>query len=200
MYIIGITGGTGSGKTVALRALEDIVTFTLDCDAIYHGLLRENDMMKAEIEENFHGVLVNNEINRTKLGEIVFQDESALLKLNAITHKYVAREIKRRLAFWEKQDRIVVALDAIALIESGVFLLCDILIGIIAPVETRVTRIMQRDRITREQALQRINAQKPDLFYIDNCDYVLENTYETTEEFEKKCKDWFTEALAQKKI
>ena len=195
MYIIGITGGTGSGKTIALHALEKQGTIALDCDEIYHELLDKNNDMKAEIEAHFNGILINGAIDRKQLSELVFNDKSALEKLNKITHKHVVDEVKRRLADWEKQGGTVAVIDAIALFESGVNELCNITVGIVAPVETRIKRIMKRDNITREQAERRINAQKSDSFYIDNCDKVLENNYNTTEEFREKCVKMAEKAL-----
>jgi len=192
MNIIGITGGTGSGKTIFLRTLEKQGALALDCDEIYHELLIENDDMKKEIEDHFNGVLIDGVINRKQLGEFVFNDKSALQKLNNITHKYVVDEVKCRLADWEKQGGTIAAIDAIALFESGADKLCNITVGVIAPIKTRIARIIKRDGITREQASIRINAQKPDCFFIENCDEVLENTYNTLEEFEAKCKTWLT--------
>ena len=191
MNIIGITGGSGSGKTIMLRTLEKQGALALDCDEIYHELLANNEAMKAEIEANFNGVLINKTIDRKQLGERVFNDKSALHKLNEITHKYVVDEVKRRLADWEKQGGVNAAIDAIALFESGANKLCNITIGVIAPVETRITRIIKRDGITRDQAEKRINAQKPDNFFIENCDEILENTCNTPEDFEESCKAWF---------
>jgi dephospho-CoA kinase len=138
MYIIGITGGTGSGKTVALQILEQLGALRLDCDEIYHEQLKENEAMKAEISARFSGVLENGVINRTRLGEMVFNDKSALQELNIITHKCVIDEIKHRLTKWKKQGGTIAAIDAIALIESGANQLCDTTIGIIAPMETRI--------------------------------------------------------------
>ena len=97
MIIIGITGGTGSGKTTALNALGKMGAHICDCDAIYHQLLRENTQLLAEIEEAFPGSVENGQLNRKKLGSYVFENDAALLQLNAITHKYVLAEVKRQL-------------------------------------------------------------------------------------------------------
>ena len=191
MFKIGITGGTGSGKTSALRALERLGALPLDCDAIYHELLSDNEELKSDLESRFTGVLCDGRIDRKLLGSIVFSDESALHDLNEITHKYIGRELERRLTDWERNGGNIAAIDAIALIESGRGSVCDIVIGIVAPAEKRLTRIMGRDRITREQAQLRINAQKPDSFFRENCDVILENLYDTAVEFEQKCIEFF---------
>ena len=195
MFIIGITGGSGTGKTVVLRAFEALGVVTLDCDAIYHSLLSGNDELKSELSSRFTGVLQNGVIDRKRLGGIVFNDPSALLELNAITHKYIGAEIERRITEVATQGAGVAVIEAIALIESGLSEKCDVVVGITAPLNARISRIIDRDKITHEQAEARINAQKPDSFYIENCDYMLENNYQNPDEFEEKCKDFIAELL-----
>jgi dephospho-CoA kinase len=89
----------------------------------------------------------------------------------------------------------IAAIDAIALIESGASKKCDVVVGIIAPREIRLLRIINRDKITREQAEMRINAQQPDSFFKENCDYILENNYKTPTELNAKTKEFFTGLL-----
>jgi len=195
LFIIGITGGTGAGKTSALRALKALGALVLDCDAIYHELLVDNTDLKNDIETRFNGVLTDGMIDRKKLGEIVFSDPTALLELNSITHKYISDEIAQRLENWSAQGGTLAAVDAIALIESGRAKKCNVVVGVTAPTETRIARIMKRDAITREQAEKRIAAQKSDSYYIENCDYMLEGKYSTSKEFEENCKEFFKKLL-----
>ena len=195
MFTIGITGGTGAGKTSALRAIETLGALALDCDAVYHELLEGNADLKDDLEARFKGVLRDGAIDRKRLGEIVFSDPSALIDLNAVTHKYVGNELARRIAEWESQGGKIVAIDAIALIESGRAKKCDVVVGVTASAETRISRIMARDGITRDQAEMRINAQKPDSFFKEHCDYLLEGNYAKLEEFEEKCAAFFREII-----
>jgi len=195
MYTIGITGGTGSGKTSALKALQKLGALALDCDAIYHELLRTNKQLIKELAARFEGVVNNETVDRKRLGEIVFNDKTALQDLNSITHRYVGAQLEREMADWTINGGKIIAIDAISLIESGRASKCDAVIGVTAPKETRTRRIMKRDNITKEQAEMRINAQKPDSFYQENCDFILEGNSNTPEEFEKKCIMFFEELI-----
>jgi len=192
-FIIGITGGTGAGKSSAVKALQVLSAKTLDCDVIYHELLADSAAMSAEIEANFDNVQTAGKIDRQKLGNIVWRDPVALKKLNSITHKYMSIELDRQIMTLKSSGVETIVIDAIALIESGQNKRCDVVVGIVAPLEKRLSRIMTRDNITREQALLRINAQQPESFYRNNCDYILENPYDTQETFIEKCEGFFKE-------
>ena len=184
--ILGITGGTGCGKTTLLNVLRDLGGLVLDCDAIYHELLQTDRDLLAAIEARFPGTVENGVLQRKKLGNVVFSDEKALLDLNRITHGAVKAEVLRRLA--EKPS--LAAIDAIGLIEGGLAELCDLTVAVTAPREDRVRRLMARDSISAEYAEKRIDAQKDPSWYRENCDYVLENTG-TEQEFVSKCLVFF---------
>lgn len=184
--IIGITGGTGCGKTTLLNILRDQGGLVLDCDAIYHELLQRDDHLLAAIEERFPGVVENGVLQRKKLGNLVFSDEQALLDLNRITHGAVKAEVLRRLA----EKPALAAIDAIGLIEGGLAELCDMTVAVTAPREQRIQRLMLRDNISAEYAEKRIDAQKDPAWFRENCDYVLENDG-TEEEFCLKCLAFF---------
>ena len=195
MFIIGITGPTGAGKSSALQALQALGALTLDCDEIYHEMLLSNTEMTAEIEARFKGALIKGEIDRHMLGKLVSDDPAALQEHNKITHSYIRAEVDRRIALFEAQGGIVAAIDAIALIESGQSERCDTVVGVIAPAQARLSKIMERDRLTSEQARSRIRAQQPDSYYKENCDHILENTFETQEEFKQECTEFFKKLI-----
>ena len=187
--IIGITGGTGCGKTTLLSAIEARGGLVLDCDTIYHELLKSNDALLRSIETRFPGTVEQGILQRKKLGAIVFADPQALQDLNAITHSAIKAEVLRRL---EAKPKLA-AIDAIALFESGLADLCDVTVAVTAPVEDRVRRLMARDSISEEYARSRIAAQPSEDWFRQRCDRVLENK-NTREHFQKKClaflQDW----------
>ena len=95
--IIGITGGSGCGKTTLLNVIRQAGGLVLDCDAIYHHLLQHNTAMLRAIDARFPGTVKEGMLDRKALGAIVFSDESALQDLNRITHSAVKQEVLRRL-------------------------------------------------------------------------------------------------------
>ena len=188
--ILGITGGTGCGKTTLLKEIEKRGGLVLDCDAVYHELLtRDMDLLNA-IELRFPGVVVDKKLERKKLGAIVFADDAALKDLNAITHGAIKAEIVRRLS----ENPALAAIDAIALFEGGLAQLCDATVAITAPREDRIERLMKRDGISREYAENRINAQKSESWFREMCTYTLYNNG-TQEEFRVKCSEFLDSVL-----
>ena len=180
--ILGITGGTGCGKTTLLNCIAERGGLILDCDAIYHDLLRTDPELLRAIEARFPGTVENGVLQRKKLGNLVFSDEKALEDLNAITHGAVKAEVQRRLS---EKPRLA-AIDAIALFEGGLATLCDITVAVTAPEEARIQRLMVRDGIGRDYAKRRIAAQKSAEWFRERCDYCLENNG-TQADFQKTC-------------
>lgn len=180
--ILGITGGTGCGKTTLLNCIAEQGGLILDCDAIYHELLRNDPALLSAIEARFPGSVENGVLQRKKLGNLVFSDEKALEDLNAITHGAVKAEVLRRLS---EKPRLA-AIDAIALFEGGLATLCDITVAVTAPEEARIQRLMVRDGIGRDYAKRRITAQKSAEWFRERCDYCLENNG-TQADFQKTC-------------
>ena len=180
--IIGITGGSGCGKTTLLQTIETRGGLILDCDAIYHRLLATDAAMLSAIEARFPGTVEDGVLQRKKLGAIVFADEQALLELNRITHGAVKKEVLCQLP----TQPMLAAIDAIGLFEGELAALCDVTVAVTAPMEDRVQRLMARDGITEEYARSRIKSQHDDRWFRKKCDYVLENVG-TKQDFQAKC-------------
>lgn len=186
--VLGITGGTGGGKTSALQAIQDLGGTVVDCDAVYHQMLAENMEMCNAINAAFPGVFsADGTLNRQKLGQEVFAKKDRLDKLNQIVYSYLLPEIQRLV---EAEDGVC-AIDGINLLECGLDSLCDRTVAITAPVELRVRRIMERDHITEQYARLRINAQKSDEYYRTKCDCELNNAADTPELFREEARLYF---------
>lgn len=194
LQIIGITGGTGSGKTTALQVLADMGALILDCDGIYHQLLQTDTDMLSQIESAFPGVVSGGVLDRKALGAVVFSDEQALLRLNAITHRCVDREVQRRLEDFALAGGRFAAIDAIELFAGNQARRCQKTLAVLAKPEIRAERIMQRDGISREYAMLRIQAQRPDSYFEERCDYILRNDAGPAE-FAEECRKLFKEIL-----
>ena len=115
-----------------------------------------------------------------------------MARLNDIVYAHLVPEAARRA---EGHD--IVGFDAINVIESGMSLMCCRTVGVIAPAELRVKRIMARDGIDENYARMRIAAQKADTFYYENCTDVLENTEESPQAFEEKALEFFARLIKE---
>ncbi|MDO5401249.1 MAG: dephospho-CoA kinase [Eubacteriales bacterium] len=180
--ILGITGGTGCGKTTLLELLRDRGALVLDCDEVYHGLLKTDRQLLAAIAARFPGTVENGVLLRKKLGTIVFSDENALRELNKITHAAVKSEVLHRL---EAAPELA-AIDAIGLFEGDLAGLCDVTVAVTAPAEARIRRLMARDGISEDYARSRIAAQHGEDWFRERCTYTLRNDG-TREDFREKC-------------
>lgn len=171
MKIIGVTGGTGGGKTTVTKIMKSLGAQICDADVVARAVVEPGSPALSEIAAEWN-VVSGGVLDRKALAKIVFNDEAELHKLNGIVHKYVIEEIKSEI---EKCREDVFVIDAIALFESGLADICDVTIAVIADQAIRCARIMARDNLTEQEAMMRINAQKSDDFYIENADFVIYN-------------------------
>jgi dephospho-CoA kinase len=172
--IIGLTGGIGSGKTTLATYLKSlgIPVFIADDEA---KKLMQSPEVVDEIQTIFGTTIFENGVlNRQQLAAIVFSNPEKLSQLNAIIHPAV----KKQFGFWldQYQSEPFVVYEAAILFESGSYKNCDSIITITAPLEDRITRVIQRDNSTREQVLYRINAQWTDEQRIAKSDFVIQNS------------------------
>ena len=189
---IGITGGTGSGKTSALRALCALGGRIIDCDAVYHRELAANARLRRDITRAFGDVFDGEKLNRQKLGGIVFSDPEALHRLNGIVNIHLLPVIRR-----EAEGHLIVGLDAINLLQSGLAALCRETVAVLAPTEQRVRRIMERDGISEDYARLRVGAQQPEEYYRRHCSRILENRADGPEAFEEQARNFFRELIRE---
>ena len=174
MIILGITGGSGCGKTTVSEILSKNGVDIIDCDKVARKIVEPNEPALFEIEAMFGSEYIKPDgtLDRKKMADLVFNSQESLLKLNEITHKYVAEYID---LYIKNSNFDIVAIDAAALIESGIYKKCDYVLSVIANKSFRLERIMTRDNLSVDEATSRINAQKSDEFYVEKSDYVIYN-------------------------
>lgn len=176
MKILGLTGGSGTGKSAASAAFAALGCAVIDADASYRTLCDTCTPMLEKIQSVFLDVLSpDGKLDRKKLGAIVFADPDKLLQLNAITHPYIRQAAKDAFAAYEQQGYGLCIYDAPVLFEAGMDTVCDATCAVLANRETRIARIMARDMISQDYAALRIAAQPDDDFYRTRCDYVIQN-------------------------
>lgn len=196
MTVLGITGPTGAGKTTLLREVEKLGGAVIDCDAVYHEMLKSDIPLQDMLEREFGPLRdESGSIDRKKLGSVVFGDPERLEALNAIAWKGITQRVRDILEECGQQGRTLAAIDAIALVESPLKELCQLTVAVLAPQEVRVRRIMAREGISETYAWARVKAQRPDEYFIQNCDYTLVNDLPAAEEFSQKAREFLKEVL-----
>lgn len=174
MKIIGLTGGSGTGKGTVAARMRTLGAGWVDADAVYRTLCAQDTAMLAALDAAFGGVLdAHGALDRPKLAQVVFTDPAKLAELTAITRPYIRAASLE--ALHAQADRPIVLYDAPTLFEAGVDDLCTQVVGVLADTETRVRRVMARDGLTEQAARARIDAQPDDSFYRARCDYIVRN-------------------------
>ena len=171
--VIGLTGGIGSGKTTIAKffAAEGIPVYIADLEA---KSIMNSDTIQKEILELFGETVFKNQVlDRAKIAEIVFNDPAMLVKLNSIVHPAVKNHFKEWVRTNEGQDLLLY--ESAILFESGHFKEFDFIISVVAPLESRIARVLERDGITKEQVMSRVNAQWNDDERVAKSDFVIEN-------------------------
>ena len=179
MTVIGITGPSGSGKGECSKYMLSCGYSIIDADAIYHDLLIPPSKCLDELVREFGKQILTagGLLNRETLASLVFGEENKerLLRLNEISHRHVTDKIQKIICSMRAMGAPVCVIDAPLLIEAGLTSMCDFVISVLADKETRIQRIMTRDKIDIDRATRRIDSQKSDDFYIGNSDYTVYN-------------------------
>lgn len=179
MRIIGITGPSGSGKSAVTEILLKKGAVNIDADKIAHDIILKGTDAYDKLVDYFGGEIVGDdgEILRRKLGSIVFAEGGDKLKfLNDVTHKYIFDEMEKQIGEAEKNGASIVIIDAPLLIEDKFITLAKEIWAVHADENVQITRIMQRDGITRDEAVNRLSRQKPWSVYAGFASKIIENS------------------------
>lgn len=186
MHIIGVAGTTGSGKTTLLDNIKLKGGYVIDCDKVYHRLLEiDGELRKELISEFGRSIIVDGAIDTKELGKIVLGHKDKLNRLNEISHRHICDKVESIIEE-KKRDYKIIAIDAPLLFETRLASICTTTIAVLASTKLRLKRIMERDSIAEEYAMARINSQKPNIYFIERCNHVIINNYNTREEYEKQ--------------
>lgn len=188
MKIIGVTGPTGAGKSLFGECARKLGIEAINADEVYHSMLVPPSACLTELRKAFGDCIFkpSGELSREALGKIVFSDPEKLSLLNSTVLKIVLEEIRGMIIQLERRGDKLVVIDGPTLIESGFHKECDVVVSVLASKDTRIERIIARDKISRDRAVARVNAQNPDSFYIDASTHIINN--------DGDCKDFFSKA------
>ena len=175
--IIGLCGGSGSGKGTVGKIFAENGYLVIDTDKVYRDLTDKSSQCLDALTQEFGAEILNfdGSLNRKELAALVFSDKEKHTRLNEITHKFVLERVIEIINLSERCKYKGFIVDAPMLYESGFDKKCDFVVAVVSDIETRITRIIQRDNITRDSAIKRISAQIPDTDLVKKVDFVIDN-------------------------
>lgn len=181
MLKVGLTGGIACGKTNTLRQFNKLGAFTIDADQIAREVVKPGQPAYREIVDVFSTEILKRDktIDRKKLGKVIFSDEAARQKLNKIIHPRVFEEERRLISSHKAQgnNRSPLAIvDAALMVEAGSYRRYDFVIVVYCHPSIQLKRLISRDGLSEEEALQRIDSQIPMLEKVKYGDYIIENS------------------------
>ena len=172
--LIGITGGSGCGKSMVSEEFTKSGMVVIDADTVAREVTEPEMPALSEIEKAFGSEYISEDgvLLRKKLGSLVFSDTEKLALLNSIINKYLRELIDEKI---KNADSKIVCLDAPLLIEYDLDERCDVVVAVLADAQIRAERICKRDGISLQDAENRIKSQKNDDFYLEKADYIVYN-------------------------
>jgi Sua5/YciO/YrdC/YwlC family protein/dephospho-CoA kinase len=180
LLTVGVTGPSGSGKGLFSETAKELGYPCIDTDLVARKIVEKGKPALTELVVCFGTEILHSDgsLDRKKLASIAFGSEKSLACLNEITHKYISDEVNSFLLACEKNGDTMAFIDAPVLFDSNIAHICDKTIAIIANKELRLNRIMERDGLSKEDALLRLSAAKSHAFFEENCDYVITNDHD----------------------
>ena len=197
MLRVALTGGIGTGKSTASKILNDLGAFIFDADKKAKNILKNNETVQSELIAEFGTDIMSGDekIDNNKLARIAFQDQDHQLRLNSIIHPYGFQEIDKNFDdVLEKGAYDIFVVDAALIYESGADTHMDYVIVITALLKVRMERALQRETLTRDQVLKRMDLQWPEEEKIALADFVIHND-STEEEFRDAITDIYNQLV-----
>nr|WP_317412407.1 dephospho-CoA kinase [uncultured Solibaculum sp.] len=179
--VVGLTGPTGSGKSTIAALLQKRGFAVVDADQVARDVMAPGSTVLTRLQEAFGSDVLRDDgsLNRKQLAACAFDTPETAQRLNEITHSAILNEMRRRLSYLQEQGEKYILLDVPLLFESGSDQMCHMTAAVLAPEDMRLRRIMQRDGLTRSEALHRMGVQPPDDFYQKRADILLLNQGDT---------------------
>lgn len=182
MLTVALTGGIACGKSYSLKEFEKLGVFPIDADRIAHEAIARGTPAYDQIVSTFGNSILDSDgqVDRKALGRIIFSDTEARLKLNDIVHPFVfEREAQIRKSIQDELSTVsplISMTDAALMVETGWHKNYDVVIVVYCHPEIQLRRLVQRDRITKDEAQSRIESQMPLLDKVRYADYIIENS------------------------
>ena len=176
MLKIGITGSIGAGKSTVAGIFKVLGIPVFDADATAKNILNTDSVLREQIAAAFGSETYKNGLlDRKYLATLVFNNPNQLAKLNALVHPASIEAANIWAKHWEEQGCPYILKEAALLFEAGTNVGLDFIIGVTAPVEMRIARVMERDHVTREEVLKRMQHQLDDTEKMKRCNFVIDN-------------------------
>lgn len=193
MITIGLTGGIGSGKTTVTNYLENLGAIIIDADVIAREVVAPGNPALKQILQTFGPDILhaNGSLNRKELGQIVFNSPAALEQLNSIMHPHIQAVVQQKLQYYRVHyPKKILVLVAPLLIEVGLQRMVDSVWVVHVEQAEQIKRVMERDKLSKEQALKRINSQLSAKERLKFADEVINNSYSIENTRQQVLKLW----------
>ena len=188
-YVIGLTGNIGSGKSTVLRMLEQLGAKAIDADNLAHELMRKGTSVSQAIVDAFGDVILNPDgvIDRKRLGSLVFDDREALGRLENIVHPAVDERFREII---QEADEQVIVVEAVKIIESGIYPELSALWLVTCPAEERLRRLLETRGVNEEEVRERLKAQMTEEQQAQLADVVIDNSGTPPQTWEQVRREW----------
>ena len=196
--IIGLTGPTGAGKSTWSAAFRTLGCAVIDCDKLARKVV-ENPAVQTALQVAFGGEsLKSGVLDRRLLASRAFADKQSVQRLNVVTHPAILEQITHEITEYEQRGIGVIIIDAPQLFEGGLEKMCTLVAAVLAPQQIRLKRIMQRDKISEEEAWLRMASQYGDDYFKEHADCILDGSLlpqEVPRHAQKRLRAWLGESI-----